>query len=66
MSLIVVITNKSQLKPISDYNYEVLIGDGTEAGSKSIAHGKVYGHHRAEGWKVLVDRVLEAERDKTS
>lgn len=29
MSLIVVLTNKSNLAPVSDYNYEVLVGDGT-------------------------------------
>lgn len=59
MSLIVVITNVSKLAPTSDYNYEVLVGDGTDAGSASIAHGKITGHQRSDGWKKLVQRVLD-------
>lgn len=59
MALIVVITNESHLAPVSDYRYEVLVGDGTAAGSKQIASGRVFKHTRSDGWKALIRRVLE-------
>lgn len=59
MALIVVLTNKSGLAPVSDYNYEVLLGDGTISGSKVLARGGVVGHRRDDGWKKLVQRVLD-------
>lgn len=59
MSLIVVLTNKSQLADISNYNYEVLVGDGSTERSQSIAHGRITGHRRADGWKALVQRLLD-------
>ena len=61
MSLIVVLTNTSNLAPVSDYTYEVLVGDGTKAGSHTITKGTVKGHVRAAGWKVLVGKLLESE-----
>lgn len=61
MSLIVIIQNVSQLAPVSDYRYEVLVGDGTDAGSHSIAHGTVKKHCRDDGWKALVRRVLDSD-----
>ena len=61
LALIVVITNKSDLAPVSDYNYEVLVGDGTKQRSKTIARGQVKGHRRDDGWKKLVQLVLEGE-----
>lgn len=61
MALIVVLTNISNLAPVSDYNYEVLVGDGTDARSSTIARGKVKGHKRDDGWQALVKRVLDQE-----
>lgn len=62
VSLILILTNKSALAPTSDYNYEVLIGDGTVERSKTLARGEIKRHVRADGWKVLVRRVIsEAE-----
>lgn len=60
MALIVVLTNKSNLAPVSDYTYQVLIGDGTIAHSKVIAAGRVTKHQRSDGWQALVQRVLDA------
>lgn len=59
MALIVVLTNISQLASVSDYNYEVLVGDGTVARSNVIAKGQVLQHRREDGWQVLVQRVLD-------
>jgi hypothetical protein len=62
MSLIVVMTNISKLAPISDYNYEVLVGDGTVSGSQTIVRGRITGHERDAGWQALVGRVLDQHR----
>ena len=59
MSLIVVATNISALADDSDYKYQVLIGDGTLVGSKTITYGKITGHKRDDGWKVLIQRILD-------
>jgi len=59
VSLIVIVTNISSLAPVSDYNYEVLVGDGTPERSLVIARGQVKGHKRSDGWKQLVKRVLD-------
>lgn len=58
MSLIIIITNKSALAPISDYNYAVLVGDGTPERSKTLAQGTVEGHNREDGWAELVYAML--------
>lgn len=63
MSLIVVATNKSALAPVSDYNYEVLIGDGTRAGSYTITCGEIKSHTRSDGWKKLIQRILDQSSD---
>lgn len=62
MALIVVLTNVSNLAPISDYHYEVSIGDGMAAGSKTIAYGTIEGHVREDGWQHLVQTLLNKER----
>jgi hypothetical protein len=62
MALIVVLTNKSNLAPVSDYNYQVLVGDGSVARSKVIASGEVLAHGRIDGWQALVARVLKQEK----
>lgn len=59
MSLIVIATNISDLAEVSDYNYEVLVGDGTPERSKTICHGQIKGHRRTAGWKVLIKRILD-------
>lgn len=59
MSLIVVLTNISQLADVSDYRYQVLVGDGTPERSQIIARGEVKGHRRADGWKTLVQHLLD-------
>lgn len=63
MSLIVVLTNTSLCAPVSNYNYEVLVGDGSVARSKTIAKGKIEGHARADGWQALVQRLLDNEQE---
>lgn len=63
MALIVVATNKTGLAPISDYNFEVLVGDGSPERSHTIAHGSIEGHARADGWKALIARILKEAPD---
>lgn len=63
MSLIVVARNLSSLAPISDYAYEVLVGDGSPQKSRTIVAGIVVGHRRDDGWKVLIQRVLDESAD---
>lgn len=62
MALIVVLRNVTQLAPVSDYDYEVLLGDGTPGGSKVLASGTVTGHKRTRGWQALVQRLLDAQK----
>lgn len=66
MALIVVLQNMSHLADLSDYNYQVLIGDGTPDGSHTIAHGQLLKHRRADGWKPLVQRVIDDVPDDTA
>ena len=66
MALILVLSNTSHLTPVSDYTYEVLVGDGTTLGSKRITSGTITGHRRDDGWQALVQRLLEHEKPATS
>ena len=59
MALILVLTNQSHLADVSDYNYEVMVGDGTPARSTTIAAGTVKQHLRANGWQALVKLLLD-------
>ena len=59
MSLIVVARNTSQLADVSDYAVQVLVGDGTPERSHTIHAGMVKGHTRADGWKVLIQRIID-------
>ena len=59
MALIVVLRNTSQLADVSDYDYKVLVGDGTPERSETIAAGQIKGHTRKDGWKALVKRLIE-------
>jgi len=61
MALIVVLQNISELAPVSDYTYQVLVGDGGPR-SKHIESGMVLGHTRADGWDVLVGKLLSSRR----
>lgn len=61
MALIVVLVNKSDLAEVSNYDYEVMVGDGSPTRSKTIAKGRVDGHVRSEGWQVLVKKLLDKE-----
>ena len=63
MALILVITNQSNLASTSDYNYQVLIGDGSPR-SKTIAQGRILGHVRADGWQTLAQRLIDQEWSK--
>ena len=58
MALIIIIENRSDLAAVSDYSYIVRVGDGTARGSREIVSGMVEKHTRADGWKPLVQRVL--------
>lgn len=62
MSLLVVLTNTSLCAPVSNYNYEVLVGDGTPERSTTLARGKIEGHVREDGWQKLVQTLLDKER----
>ena len=64
MALIVTLVNKSNLADVSDYNYQVLVGDGTLARSKVITAGCIKKHRRSDGWSALVQRVLDLETGK--
>lgn len=63
MALIIALVNKSNLAPVSDYIYEVLIGDGTPERSRVIERGRVSGHTRADGWEVLVRKLLDERQE---
>ena len=51
--LILHIRNTTELAPVSDYEYEVLVN------TRVIASGAVEGHTRADGWAELVRKVIE-------
>ena len=61
MALILVFVNKSNLEPVSDYDVQVLIGDGSAARSHVIYRGEVTGHKRSDGWLELVSKLVEKE-----
>ena len=62
MSLIIVLQNISKLAPISNYRYEVLVGDGTVSGSSVLERGMIEGHTRADGWRALLQKLLEQHK----
>ena len=61
MALILVFTNQSDLAPISDYTVQVMVGDGTVLGSRTIYRGEITGHTRSDGWLKLVSKLVEKE-----
>jgi hypothetical protein len=59
MALILVFVNDTTGPDnAANYNVRVLIGDGTEDRSRTIAIGRVEGHPRADGWAALVQRFV--------
>lgn len=48
----------------ANYDVEVLIGDGTVDGSRTLSSGRVEGHDRAQEWDVLVSRYLREEEHR--
>ena len=61
MALILVIQNKSDLASLSDYDYQVLVGDGTVGRSLPLAQGRIEKHDRSQNWQALVKKVLDQE-----
>jgi hypothetical protein len=61
VSLILVLRNTSNLAEVSDYDYKVLVGDGTPERSKTLARGVITGHRRSNGWQALVRLLLDKE-----
>ena len=49
------IHNISKCAPVSDYEYVVMVNE------EKIAEGMVYSHHREDGWKKLVEKILKSE-----
>lgn len=64
MSLIITLRNISSLAEVSDYEYKVLVGDGSPERSKVLETGTVRDHQRSEGWEALVKKFL-FERTRT-
>ena len=63
MSLIIVLQNVSDLAPVSDYRYRVLVGDGGPR-SRVLETGTVTNHIRAEGWDALLRQLLLQRKPK--
>jgi hypothetical protein len=61
MALIICFVNKSHLAEVSDYNVEVLVGDGSATHSHTIYRGEVKGHTRSDGWQKLVQKMLNEQ-----
>lgn len=60
MSLILVFHNDGTgIEEASNYDVEVLIGDGTRAGSRSLWKARVEGHDRSQPWWELVLAFLK-------
>ena len=66
MALIIVLQNMSALADWSDYRYEVLVGDGSVAGSRVLERGSVTGHFRPWGWERLVKKFLRDRQTETT
>lgn len=60
--LIIEIKNVTELSVISSYTYEVWVT--TKIGNKKvIAKGTVIDHERTDGWRVLVQRIINESKD---
>jgi len=49
------IRNISNTYDVANYEYIVMVN------AETIAEGKVYNHHRVDGWKKLVEKILKSE-----
>ncbi len=54
----ITIVNIKGTEEIADYSYQVTVN------GEAIAGGTIKHHVRASGWKVLVQKLLEAEAKK--
>ncbi len=52
------IRNITQCKPISDYEYIVMVD------AETIAKGKLKGHKRSNGWQKLVERIAKEHKEE--
>ena len=65
MALILAFINDGKgTEESSDYDIQVMVGDGTEAGTVGIYKGRVEGHPRADGWIELVERFIKTLNDE--
>ena len=64
MALIITFVNKSNLALISNYDYQIMIGDGSVERTVTIESGKVIGHTRDDGWVRLVELMLEQRKEE--
>ena len=62
MALIITFINKTNLSPVSNYDYQVMVGDGSVERTVTIESGKVLNHTRDDGWVKLVELMLEQRR----
>ena len=54
--LIIYITNdKTVKKPLGNYVYQVKVN------TRTVARGEIKGHNRNDGWKILVQKLLNRE-----
>ena len=56
--LVITFHNLSDGQPVSDYEYSVYIN------RRLIETGIVSGHTRAEGWRELIERLLDETEPK--
>jgi hypothetical protein len=55
------LTNVSEMKPVSDYDYMVKVTT-LQGGVRLLSVGRIKNHKRSDGWKALVQQLLnEAE-----
>ncbi len=59
MALILILQNISNLASISDYDFKVLVGEGTREWSDTIVSGVIHNHTRDDGWRALVQKLID-------
>jgi len=64
MSLIIALHNISRLADVSDYEYQVLVGDCSTERSQTLETGYVRGHRRVDGWAALVAKFVHSREVK--
>ena len=63
MALIITFVNKTNLSPVSNYDYQIMIGDGSLERTATIESGKVLNHTRDDGWVKLVELMLKQRKE---